>query len=63
MSIKNYKKGTKPVEDQAIERSRHIFGKFKYPFSWKNAGSWRSRPPRRHPGWAAYHTSKEKSAD
>jgi hypothetical protein len=60
MSFKNYKKGLGRVEDQSVENSRHVFGKFRYPFSWKNKGSWHNAPPRRHPGWAAYQASKDK---
>jgi len=60
MSFKNYKKGMKPVEDQALENSRSLFAQFKYPFSWKNRGSWHDQPLRKHPGWAAYHAQKDK---
>jgi hypothetical protein len=60
MSLKTYKKGLKQIEDQPIQNSRTIFfGKFRYPFSWRNKGSWHTRPPRRHPGWAAYHATRE----
>lgn len=59
MSLKTYKKGLKQIEDQAIQNSRTIFGKFRYPFSWRNKGSWQKHPPRRHPGWAAYHANKD----
>jgi hypothetical protein len=59
MSIKNYKKGLARIEDQALEFSRTLFGKTRYPFSWKNRGSWHNEPPRRHPGWAAYHATKD----
>lgn len=60
MAMKTYKKGLKLIEDQAIENGRGLFGRFKYPFSWKNRGSWHNSPPRRHPGWAAYHANKER---
>jgi hypothetical protein len=60
MSFKTYKKGLKLIEDQAIQNSRTILGKFKYPFDWRNKGSWRDGAPRRHPGWAAYHNNKAK---
>ncbi len=60
MSFKNYKKGMKQVEGQALENTRRLFGGLKYTFSWKNRGSWHSQPPRRHPGWAAYHANKDK---
>ncbi len=60
MSFKNYKKGLKQAEDQALENSRRLFGGTKYPFSFKNRGSWRGLPPRKHPGWAAYHANKDK---
>jgi hypothetical protein len=58
MSIKDYKKGAKRTEDQAIENARKVFWKCRYPFSFKNRGSWHNEPPRRHPGWAAYHANK-----
>ena len=60
MAFKTYKRGLKLIEDQAIENSRHIYGKVRYPFSWKRRGNWHQLPPRRHPGWAAYHASKNK---
>ena len=53
MSFKDYKKGLTPIEDQAIENRRETRSGFKFPFSWKNRGSWHELPPRRHPGWAA----------
>lgn len=59
MAIKDYKKGIKRIEDQAIENGRGLFVRIKYPFSWKNRGSWHNQPPRRHPGWAAYNEKKE----
>ncbi len=61
MSIKNYKRGLKGPENEAIENSRHIFGKTRYPFSWKNKGFWKTLAPRKHPGWAAYHANQEKT--
>ena len=62
MSFKDYKKGLVRVDCQAIENSRHIYARYKLPkvsFSWKNRGSWHALPPRRHPGWAAYHENKD----
>jgi hypothetical protein len=57
MSFKNYKKGTKPIEDQAIERSRTIFDKTRLPKAHYNP--WWNR--QKHPGWAAYHANKDKT--
>jgi hypothetical protein len=31
MSFKNYKKGLKRTEDQALENSRHLFANYKLP--------------------------------
>jgi hypothetical protein len=59
MSIKNYKKGLRPIEDQAIENGRGLFEKVRLPkgkTSWLNP--WWAR--RRHPGWAAYHATQHK---
>ena len=61
MSFKNYKKGLKRIEDQAVENARKMYWTVKYPFSWKNRGSWRDMPQRNHPGWAAHHENKKKS--
>mgnify|MGYP003343785519 CR=1 FL=1 len=41
--------GLKGREDESIENSRHVFGKMRYPFSWKNKGSWKLLPPRKPP--------------
>ncbi len=59
MAFRTYKKGLKPIEDQAIENGRELFWRTKYPFNWKRRGSWRQLPPRKHPGWAAYHENKD----
>ena len=58
MSFKNYKKGIKPVEDQAIERSRHIFANGKALATKGTYNPWWNR--QKHPGWAAYHANKDK---
>jgi hypothetical protein len=62
MAFKNYKKGLKRVEDQAWEFTRTAFAGVKLPkWDWSRRGSWHSRPPKRHPGWAAYHANKDKN--
>jgi hypothetical protein len=58
MSFKNYKKGIKRVEDQAIERSRHIFARGKSLTTSGIYNPWWNR--QKHPGWAAYHANKGK---
>lgn len=64
MAMKNRKKGLKRIEDQAIEFSRKLYWGVKVrAFPWKMRGSWKDLPPRRHPGWAAYHANKGKDAD
>lgn len=61
MAFKSYKKGPKRIEDQAWEFTRKAFWGVKYPkWDWNRRGSWHAQPPKRHPGWAAYHASKEK---
>ena len=58
MAIKNWKRGFYRVEDQALEFTNwRTHGRFKFP--WHKRGSWKSLPPRRHPGWAAYHDNKD----
>ena len=58
MSFKSYKKGLGRIEDQAIENSRTIFGKFPACKTKGQYNPWWNR--RRHPGWAAYHENKDK---
>jgi hypothetical protein len=59
MSFKNWKRGLYRVEDQALEYTTwHTRPKFGFP--WDKRSSWKSRPLRRHPGWAAYHANKGK---
>ena len=58
MAMKNRKKGLKRIEDQALEYARQVYGGLR-SFPWKMRGSWKSKPPRKHPGWAAYHKNKE----
>jgi hypothetical protein len=58
MSMKNYKKGLRPTQDQAVENSRHIFANT-FPGRTKGlVNPWWNR--RRHTGWAAYHRNKTK---
>jgi hypothetical protein len=59
MSFNNYKRGIKRIEDQAIENARKLYWTMRYPFSWRNRGSWHQLPPRRHPGWHAYHQNQD----
>jgi hypothetical protein len=61
MAFKNYKKGLKRIEDQGLEFGRGLFAKVRLPkWDWSRRGSWHAQPPKRHPGWAAYHANKEK---
>lgn len=62
MAFKTYKNGLtrKLFEDQGIEFSTTIFGRFRYPFSFKRKGDWKKLPPRKHPGWAAYNARTDK---
>ena len=57
MSFKNYKKGLKRVEDQAIERSRSIYAGGKELATKGIYNPWWNR--QKHPGWAAYHANKK----
>lgn len=57
MSFKDYKRGLKPVQDQAIENSRSIMGKGKTLAANNFYNPWWNR--QKHPGWAAYHATKK----
>jgi hypothetical protein len=58
---KGRKRGLKQMEDAALEYSRKLYWGVKLPkWDWTRRGSWHSKPPKRHPGWAAYHANKEK---
>lgn len=58
MSFKNYKKGLRKIEDQALENSRHLYDTYKIPKK-KPYNCWWNR--QKHPGWAAYHANKDKN--
>ncbi|HJT43731.1 MAG TPA: hypothetical protein VJ750_09545 [Rhizomicrobium sp.] len=58
MSFENHKKGIKRVEDQAIERGRHIFATGKNLAAKGFHNPWWNR--QKHPGWAAHHANKDK---
>jgi hypothetical protein len=58
MSFKNYKKGLKRVQDQAIENSSTLFRATPFPKAKGIYNPWWNR--QRHPGWAAYHANKDK---
>jgi hypothetical protein len=58
MSFKNYKKGLKPIQDQAIENSRSIYSAGKSLAAKGVYNPWWNR--QKHPGWAAYHADKDK---
>jgi len=60
MSFKNYKRGLKQPQDQAIEFSRTIMGSKPIPASKSFYNPWWNR--QKHPGWAAYHANKEPKA-
>jgi hypothetical protein len=53
MSFKNYKRGLKPVQDQAIENSRSIYSAGKSLATRGIYNPWWNR--QKHPGWTAYH--------
>jgi len=60
MAIKDWKRGSYRVEDQALEYATwRTHGRFQFP--WAKRGSWKSLPPRRHPGSAAHHANKDKN--
>jgi hypothetical protein len=61
MSFKNYKKGLKRVEDQAIENSRSIYEGGKALATKGTYKPWWNR--QKHPGWAAYHAHRDKDKD
>ena len=58
MAMKGYKKGLKQPAEIEYERSRHWW-RPKFGWPWDKRGSWKKLPPRRHPGWAAYHANKD----
>lgn len=56
MSFKDYKRGMRRPENQALENSRHIYANYKLPK--KPYNPWWKR--QKHPGWAAYHANQDK---
>jgi hypothetical protein len=62
MSLKNWKRGLRRKRsDHMTENYKNLsWGKKFMGWDWKRRGSWKNEPPKRHPGWAAYHANKEK---
>ena len=60
MAFKGYKKGIRRGIDHMAENARNLkWGRKFMGWDWKRRGSWKKLPPRRHPGWEAYHRAKE----